>query len=114
MLKVPSTIHKIETMSDGGLKLTVYTQELDPTDEAEVMKLKRQLGMFVFSVTEQIKESDIPDVKVEFANDKTPSQRLRNVLFRAWEQDNGGYKDFELYYRNKIEKFIDFVKEKLS
>lgn len=114
MLKVPSTIHKIETMSDGGLKMTVYTQELAPIDEAEVMKLKRQLGMFVFAVSEQIKEQDVPDVKVEFPNEKTPSQRLRNVLYRAWEQDSGGYKDFEIYYRAKVEKFIDFVKEKLN
>ena len=58
MLKVPSTVQKIETMSDGGLKLTIYTQELTPEDEAEVMKLKRQLGMFVFAVSQQIKEED--------------------------------------------------------
>ena len=34
MLKVPSQIAKVETMSDGGMKVVVHTQELQPADKS--------------------------------------------------------------------------------
>lgn len=113
ILKVPSTIEKVETRSDGTLKLVIGTQELVPEDEAEVMRLKRQLGWFVFAVTENITETDIPTEKLEFKNEKSHAQRLRAVLYRLWEQDKQGYKEFEGFYRGKMDKLIDSLKEKL-
>jgi len=100
-------------MSDGGLSLLVHTQELDPKDEAEVMRLKRKLGWFVFSVTESITAEDIPTETLEFAGEKSPGQRLRAVLFRLWEQDKRGYKEFELFYQGKMNLIIESLKEKL-
>jgi len=50
MLKIPSQISKVETTSDKGLKLIVHTtQELMPSDEADVfqMKPKDRLGRFL-------------------------------------------------------------------
>ena len=45
---------------------------------------------------------------------KTPSQRMRNVLFILWKQDPEGYKDFNLYYISRMEKFIDALKENIK
>lgn len=45
---------------------------------------------------------------------KTPSQRLRGVLFRAFERDSEGCKDFKEYYRLKMEKIITHFKGKLD
>ncbi len=113
MLRVPSTIQKVSTLADGGLTLTVHTQELDPADEAEVMQLKRKLGYFVFAVQESITVEDIPTEQLEFAGEKSPGQRLRAVLYRLWEQDKLGYKEFELFYQAKMNRIIDSLKEKL-
>lgn len=113
ILKIPSTISKVETLVDGGLKLTVHTQELDPTDEAVVMQLKRKLGWLVFSVAEHITIEDIPTEQLEFAGDKSPGQRLRAVMYRLWEQDKRGYAEFELFYSAKMGKIIETLKEKL-
>jgi predicted kinase len=113
MLKVPSTIEKVETRSDGTLKLVIGTQELDPVDEAEVMQLKRKLGYFVFAVTENITVKDIPTEQLEFKNEKSHAQRLRAVLYRLWETNQQGYKEFEGFYRGKMDKIIDSLKEKL-
>jgi hypothetical protein len=61
MLKVPSLIAKVETMSDGGLKLIVHTQELVPSDEAEVMHLRNKIGWFLFTPSGgEISVEDIP------------------------------------------------------
>lgn len=113
MLRIPSTIHKVETTADGGLKLVVLTQELSHEDETEVMRLKKQLGHFVFSVSDVIKEEDIPKEQLEFKNDKSPGQRLRGVLFRLYEQNSMGHKEFESFYRSKMELIIESLKEKL-
>lgn len=113
MLRVPSAISKITTMSDGGLRLQVDTQELDARDKADVMGLHKKIGWFIFSESE-ITESDIPTEQVDFKNDKTPGQRLRSVLYRLWEQEQGGYKEFETYYRAKMELIINSLKEKLN
>ena len=45
---------------------------------------------------------------------KTPSQRLRAVLYKNWEQNKEGYDDFQLYYNFKMEKIIDHYKGKLD
>jgi hypothetical protein len=113
MLKVPSSISKVQTLSDNTVRLIVDCQEMTPEDEAEIFKLRNQLGWFVFSVSETIMEADLPTEKLNFPGDKSPSQRLRAVLFRLWEQNNNGYKEFEGFYRGKIEKIIESIKEKL-
>jgi hypothetical protein len=55
----------------------------------------------------------IEQVKVEYDEKKSPAQRLKFALYRAWENKNEGYEDSELYYRFKMEKFITHVKAQL-
>jgi excisionase family DNA binding protein len=45
---------------------------------------------------------------------KKPSQRLRNVLFRLFEQDNDGFKTFSKYYDSRMEQLINHYKGKLG
>jgi hypothetical protein len=113
ILKVPSQISKVETVSDGGLKLTVHTQELTPANKSEVMELHNQIGWFVFSVT-NIEASDIPDEPVEFEGQKTYSERLRNVLFVLHEKQGGKPEDFEAYRARIMEKLINQYKAKID
>ena len=100
-------------MEDGGLKITVKTQELVSSDKAEVMELHNKVGYFVFSVT-GIKEEDIPDEPIEFEGQKTLSERLRNVLFRLHEKQNGKPGDFESYRQKVMTRLIDHYKAKLD
>ena len=44
---------------------------------------------------------------------KTHSQRLRAVLFKAWEQDNKGFEDHEAHYEHHMDKLIEFSKNRL-
>lgn len=116
MLKIPANIENISSRKDNTWKLTIGTQELHPEDEAEMVKLKGQIGHFVFAVSENITEKSIPTEKIE-RNEKSSSQRLRAVLFRQWEQLNTGDKpkpDFEFFYRVKMERIIEKIKEELN
>lgn len=114
ILKVPSQISKIETTQDKCLKLVIHTtQELQPSDEAEVFALKQKIGWFVFSDV-NIEETDIPDEPIEFDGQKTYSERLRNVLFRLHEKQGGKPEDFESYRSRIMEKLISGYKAKLD
>lgn len=55
---------------------------------------------------------DLPKEQAE-ENQKTASQRLRATLFVLWQQQ-GSTGDFEVFYREKMEKMIDHVKTKLD
>jgi len=115
MLKIPSQIVKVETMSDNGMKIVVNTQELKPSDKAVLMELHNKLGWFVFAPTgTKINEIDIPDEPIEFEGQKTYSERLRNVLFRLHEKQGGKPEDFEAFRARIMEQLINRYKEKLD
>lgn len=114
MIKIPSTIHKITTLVDRGLKLEIYTQELTEEANAELFKLHNKIGVFCFAEND-IQEKDLqylPDIKIEKWA-KSPSQRLRNVLYKLWETTSRE-KTFEEFYITSMEDLIDKLKEQLA
>lgn len=46
-------------------------------------------------------------------SDKTPSQRLRAVLYVLWER-KGSNGEFEVFYVASMEKFINRIKQELE
>jgi len=118
ILKVPSYIKKVETTSDKGLKLQVYTQELAPEDITNLLSLRDKLGYFIFKLT-NIDEEDLvelPKIKPEFKHERTPAERLRAVLYIWWSQRGEEKKgvSFDDFYREYIERIIDSIKEKIN
>lgn len=114
IFQVGATISKIETMANG-LKIRVDTQEnLSPDAMKRLMELYNKVGWFTFNV-HQIEADDIIDLPpLKKREDKTPSQRLRYVFYRMWQQNDEGFKDSESHYNYMMERLIDFYKEKLS
>ena len=116
LLQIPSLISKVTTMSDRSLRLQVDTQELSPETSADVFSCYNQYGSFVFVRGEDGIPEDqikIPEYQPVEKTDKSPSQRLRNVLYVMWEQKN--LKDpFDDYYRKQMEIIINHFKSKLD
>jgi len=114
ILKVPAIISKVMTMADKGLRLQVDTQELDHSDEARVMSLRGKIGMFVFAEQEVLAEDikNLPKIELE-EGEKAPSGRLRAVLYVYWEKHKV-QENFDIFYRKKMEQFIDAIKEKIN
>ena len=112
---VPSTIVKVETMSDRTLKLRVdTTRELPAGDEAKIMHLRGTQGWFVYS-DKEVTESDIPDVDIDHeVSEKSPSQRLRNIVWVHWDKNTNKQKTFDIYYREVMDKIINKLKEDLE
>ena len=44
---------------------------------------------------------------------QTKSQKLRAVLYLMYHKDPKGFKSFELFYEDLMEKIINFYKSKL-
>lgn len=100
----------VRSKVDGSLGVSLGTPELTPEEKAEFMRLQ---GINLIALFTPLDEPEAPKHIVDSEIDhKTPSQRLRNTLFVLWKQ-GGEKEDFEIFYKNWIEKFIDKIKEKL-
>jgi len=114
-IQISGILESITTRKDGTLKLIFGTQEIkDHSSIANLFSLVHAYGYCLFS-PQKIKEEDvkIPEFVPEFKSDKTPSQRLRSCLYVLYEQQKPDI-DFDSWYKQKMEKIIEFVKEKLD
>jgi hypothetical protein len=118
IFQVSGEITKITTMSKNTIRIQFDSQE---NVSGEAMKrlfdIIHQLGNLCFITHKEIQPEDllnIPAPKPDFENEKSDSQRMRNVLFRLWEQNKEGYEDFNLYYKYRMNKIIEFLKSKLE
>lgn len=111
-VKAPALLDKITTLKDGSVKLVFETQELSAQMAANLLEQRNQQGWLIFAPSNST--VTVPDEPPpEFKADKTPSQRLRAVLFVLWKQE-GSKADFDAFYRGKMERMIDWVKDKLE
>lgn len=112
---LPVLINTLSTKQDGSIKITMETRELAGVDAARLFDLRGSEAWAIIAPTE-IKEEDVklPNERPDPAiGQKTPSQRLRAVLYRLWEQHSAGT-DFESFYRVRMEQIIDQIKQKLD
>lgn len=108
-------IDSIRTLKDKSLKITLESQELTAEVKAELMSYEGLIKVLI-SDSNIVKEviTEVDNLELETGENKSPSQRLRNVLYRVWEQNQSGYDDFNLFYRNRMEKIINQLKERLQ
>ena len=113
MIKVAAIIDRISTLKDRSMKITFVTQEVSKDAGAELLDLQSKLGWLIFSAND-VNEIELPeDPAADFrGEEKTPSQRLRNVIYRYWEK-LGKPGDFGDYYRAAINRFVEEYKERL-
>lgn len=97
-------------------RIVVDTQEnLTPEQLAELFALHEKVGWFFFLGAPETKINipELPDIHLE-DGEKSPSQRLRAVLFIYHQQHQpSDGSDFELFYRRWMERAINQIKEKL-
>lgn len=106
----------IKTMADKGIRVMFDTNELTGNEFQSLFAMKGKAGKLIFSSEDYKLTPDdlvVPDISKDFKEEKTPSQRLRAVLYRLWQQSEQGL-DFEVYYRSKMDNFINQLKDKLS
>ena len=113
MFKSGAILDKITTLKDKTIKMTFESQELSPEQGAELMRMNQQFGWLVFAPENQEKIEIPKEPPQSFETAKTPSMRLRSVLFIWWKQTKPT-DDFEDFYRKQMERLIEHFKGKLD
>jgi hypothetical protein len=112
-LGFPILVDTLSTLKDGSIKVTMHTRELSGEDAATLFNLRNKEGYAVLAETlQEADQVEIPEATYSGVK-KTPSQRLRSVIYVRWEQ-LGSSSDFNKYYEQQIELIIDKYKERLS
>lgn len=115
-LIISGTLENISTRNDGTIKFTIGTQELDSSQAGNLFQLRNKYIKALLSDS-NITDLEVKLVDAEQVSDnkkvKSPSQRLRAVMFRVHEQ-NRINQDFETWYKSEIERMIDGYKEVLN
>ena len=115
--QLPAVLEGYRSLKDRTLKITFETGEMTPEQMANVHYSLNKVGFVCFSpdpfATHELEEID--KLKVEFSDiGKPPSQRLRAVLYKLWEQKPEGYSLFNDYYNGKMETLIEHFKSKIE
>lgn len=107
-------VDKITTLKDNSVKITLDTQELSPMKAGELFTLRNSLStVYICPAEITQKEMNQVDVIEPEMPGKSPSHRMRNVLFILWKQDHEGYSEFDGYYKTKMDKFIEELKNNI-
>lgn len=111
IIQLAGIITSMSYSKDGGMRIGFHTNELSIEEKSEIQKYFQQFGYILFKPNE-FQESEIPKGNAE-SKDKTPSKRLRDVIFVWYKQLNSNL-DFETFYKQKIEDMINIIKTKLD
>ena len=103
-------VNKVSTLSDGSLSINIHTQELPDDTMMKIFNLRKKPGMVMIS-SDSISQEEVKLVEeytseFDVGKGKTPSQRLRSVLYVVWEQGDQKY-DFPIWYETQMERIIN-------
>ncbi len=113
IVKVGSILDNISTRKDGSIKMVFETQEVTSEQGVNLFSMRNKFGWLLF-IPEEVEEIEVPKPPTkEFKEDKSPSQRLRSVLY-VWWQQLGLNISFDDFYKQKVERFIEQIKERLE
>lgn len=116
MITIGAIIEGMTSRKDKTIKLSIGTQELNPQQAAQIFSMNQQF-CYVAIKKEDFSPNEIDTIenlKTELDSQKTPSQRLRGILYRNYEQNSEGYTDFSTYYQAKMDKICTHFKSKLE
>ena len=116
MIVVAATIEAIATRKDTTLKIVLGTQELSPEKAGELFHLQNKLAYVAIKEENFTNEEEdlIKDLRVDEINTKSPSKRLRAVMYLNWKQDPEGHAEFSGYYLHHMENLINKYKSNLD
>lgn len=114
MIQIFTFIDGVTKKKDGTLSIKLGTQEMTAEETSKIFDFGNQQIWTAFSNT-SLTPNDIklPDFTPEFKGEKSPSQRLKAVVYRLWETTDKK-KTSEEFYRDYMEKIIDHIKSKLD
>jgi len=107
-----SAIKKITTRTDNTLDIVLNTQELPEEQMAQMFTLKNRHCAVAIAPHEEDIEPFDPQT-IDAPRGKSPSQRLKAVIYLNWKQNNEGYGDSDQHYLVTMNRLIESFKDKL-
>ena len=109
---------KSATRLKGGSYNLTFT--VDPPTDENVLTINRiceREAILLLKTLGGVEQEDVKmlnEVKDPYNKKKSPSTRLRNILFRMWEFDNKGFLDSEDHYNHIMDGVNTFYLSKLD
>ena len=110
--KIEAILDGVTPLKDGGVSLRFHTNEVATADKVMLLEFYQSFGWLLFNAN-AIQDSEIPKEQAKPEAGVSPSKRLYGVLFVYWKQ-LGSKGDFDAFYKQQMEKFIERVKENLA
>lgn len=113
-----ATLERVSSLQDKTLKIVFATNEMTGEEAGKLFSLQSKALKVLVTDDNIIDKATIEAIEtadmVAESDTKSPSQRLRGVMFRNWEQMSKGHKTFDAYYRSEMELLINHFKQKLE
>jgi len=101
---------------DRTVSVRFITQEKTSSEVAEIDQMVDTFGVLYFRGEEQFNRDEVDEldaIELDLYDEpKSQSQRLRNVLYKVWSQEEQG--EFKEFYRHETERIIQHYKNKLD
>lgn len=109
-------IDKISSRKDRTLSVLLNTQEMSPEETAQLFDFQGLQIWVAFAETAlTYNDITVPDVMISNDDTKSPSERLRAVMYIYYKQNEKKLnKPFDTFYRETMEKYIESIKDKLT
>ncbi len=117
-LVLPVSVETIATRHDGSVKIVMGTYELNTQSAVKLFDLRKSEALMYLSSDnisqEELDALDGFKLDAEKTDGKTPSQRLRAVLYVYWKQHKQQDIEFDIFYLKYMNRTIDKIKDKLD
>ena len=101
---------------DRTVSVRFITQEKTSAEVAEIDQMVDTFGVLYFRGEDTFNRDEVEEldaIELDLYDEpKSQSQRLRNVLYKVWEQHKEG--TFKEFYRHETERIIQHYKNKLD
>lgn len=117
-LVLPVSVETIATRHDGSVKIVMGTYELNTQSAVKLFDLRKSEALMYLSSDnisqEELDALDGFKLDSEKTDGKTPSQRLRAVLYVYWKQHKQKDIEFDIFYLKYMNRLIENIKDKLD
>lgn len=112
---LPASLKKVSSRADRTYDLTFSTRELSGEEAAFLLDEVLSEGWLMYAKnTESLSNEVLPESNADSGvNAKSPSQRLRSVIYILWKQ-KGQKGDYDAFYNSVMEQLIESIKDKLE
>ena len=112
--QIAAQLTGISTRADNsiGIRFVTSTEIINKDELVTLLSFNHAMGWLLFREN-AFKDEDVPAGDATDSR-RTPSQRLRGVLYRVFEATGKPKGEFNQWYLNEMERIIDHYKGKLD